>query len=205
MKKLSKLSWKLTKRPENMRNFILKLKKLKGPDYIRWPLPNVFLGVTAEKQEQADIRIPILLSIPAETHFVSCEPMLGPVDLSLCLPNFLDFSYTTAPARLDWVICGGESGPKARPMHPDWARTLRDLCEESQTPFFFKQWGEWVNCLQTDTEFNPCKSHQAWMMEDGIVMGETKNLTEAVLIHKIGKKKAGRLLDGQTWDEFPNE
>lgn len=141
----------LTKRPEN----VMPLMKRVG-----WGLPfppNVWLGVTAENQEQANKRIPILLSIPAAKHFVSIEPMLGPVELGVIHHadahiDALHGQYNTYPDgqwieksinKLDWVICGGESGAKARPMHPDWVRSVRDQCESASMPFFFKQWGTW--------------------------------------------------------------
>jgi len=119
-----------------------------------WPLPNVWFGVTAENQEQADKRIPILLQIQAAVRFVSVEPMLGPVDLTdLQIPyevdprgfNFNaltendDDHYYNHHAKLDWVICGGESGPNARPMQQEWARSLRDQCVAAGVPFFLKQ------------------------------------------------------------------
>ena len=123
-----------------------------------WPLPNVWHGVTAENQAMADERIPILLDTPAAKRFVSVEPMLGPVDLT-CInyPDAVDHEVglldalrgmscdddPTHPA-LDWVIAGGESGPHARPMHPDWVRSLRDQCKAARVPYFFKQWGEWA-------------------------------------------------------------
>lgn len=127
-------------------------------------LPNVWLGVTAENQARADERIPILLSIPAAVRFVSVEPMLGPVDLTTVIDRHTDhftfgvsresYLYTNVlighqcfkggylpHQKLDWVICGGETGPSARPMHPDWARSLRDQCKADSVPFFFKSWG----------------------------------------------------------------
>ncbi|NCC51355.1 MAG: phage Gp37/Gp68 family protein, partial [Spartobacteria bacterium] len=105
-------------------------------------LPNVWIGVTAENQRQADARIPHLLRTPAAVRFVSCEPMIGEIDLNEreCLIDKRRFKYTIG-RYLDWVICGGESGPGARPMNPEWARSLRDQCVSSGTPFFFKQWG----------------------------------------------------------------
>ena len=131
-----------------------------------WPLPNVWLGVSVENQKWADIRIPALLDTPAAVRFLSCEPLLGPVDLKLPVdhstherdhidgtpwPQCLDCSTEettvdwTIPdgPRLHWVIVGGESGPKARAMHPDWARSLRDQCAAADVPYFFKQWGGW--------------------------------------------------------------
>jgi protein gp37 len=142
----------LTKRPENM----LKFWQWKRAQHcINWqPKANVWIGVTAENQEQANKRIPILLQIPASKRFVSIEPMLGPVELGVIHYadghiDALNGSYNSYPdgkwtqksiAKLDWVICGGESGPKARPMHPDWVRSVRNQCQSAGTPFFFKQW-----------------------------------------------------------------
>jgi protein gp37 len=96
----------------------------------RWPLPNVWVGVSAEDQQRADQRIPYLLDTPAVVRFVSAEPLLGPVNLS-----------AVPIAQLDWLIVGGESGPGARPMHPQWARDLRDQAISAGVAFFFKQWG----------------------------------------------------------------
>ena len=93
-----------------------------------WPLPNVWVGVTAEDQQRADERIPLLLKIPAAVRFVSVEPMLEEID---------DFGMT----RFDWLICGGETGPGARPMDISWARRLRDRCAAAGVPFFFKKPG----------------------------------------------------------------
>lgn len=140
----------LTKRPEKMSDCFLGNGGLK-------PLPNLWLGVTAENQEQADKRIPILLRTPAAKRYVSIEPMLGPVDLMNVTQSLSSgpavvsgsvlghtdghlFSPRGAAGRgLDWVICGGESGPGARPMHPTWARSLRDQCQAAGVPFFLKQ------------------------------------------------------------------
>jgi len=97
-------------------------------------LPNVCWGVIAEDQQRADERIPVLLDCPAALRFASCEPLLGPVDLSAHIGR----------TGLDWVIAGGETGQAARPMHPDWVRSLRDQCYAASVPLFFKAWGEWV-------------------------------------------------------------
>ena len=132
-----------------------------------WPLPNVWLGVSAEDQSRANDRIPDLLATPAAVRFVSAEPLIGPIDFDDLRPahnplrgdpfpltgrqvwpsarGYLDSANATAafgPA-LDWVIVGGESGPGARPMHPQWARDIRDQCATANVPFFFKQWGLW--------------------------------------------------------------
>jgi protein gp37 len=130
----------LTKRPRRMKRWMEWAKHAPhdlAPIRDTWPLPNVWLGVTAEDQHRADDRIPVLLSIPAAVHFVSVEPMLGPIDLS---------------HPIDWVIAGGESGPGARPMHTDWVRSLRDQCVKSDTPFFLKGWGELLPHGQVGTQ-----------------------------------------------------
>lgn len=147
------LDWLLlTKRPQNIKRFLP--SEWDGGSW-GGPWPNVWLGTTVENQEEADRRIPHLLSVPAKVHFLSCEPLLGEVDLTnIRLPNgdFLNAMtgeihdpQTGCVVReidpLDWVICGGESGPNARPMHADWARSLRDQCKASCVAFFMKQMG----------------------------------------------------------------
>ena len=157
----------LTKRPKRMAEFIDLLQRDKGPDFRRWPLPFVWLGVTAENQARADERIPILLQIPAAVRFVSIEPMLGPISTRIHTPitgpgspqpaappswNVIDtltrYNGTQdhkgrgaghVGPKLGWVICGGETGPGARPMELSWARDLRDQCKASGVPFFFKK------------------------------------------------------------------
>lgn len=141
---------------------------------IPWPLPNVWLGVTAENQARADERIPILLQTPAAVRFASIEPMLGPVELEANLGEShwwcpaceaeadpIQVTYNErhdlcgSPAEerggIDWVIVGGETGPGARPMHPDWVRRLRDQCQDAGVPFFFKGWGEWAPEIEGNT------------------------------------------------------
>ena len=147
-----------------------------------WPLPNVWLGVSVENQRAADERIPLLLQTPAAVRFLSCEPLLGPVDLKPYLEPYIRTKHdgskrgtVWADPGIDWIIVGGESGPGARPMHPDWVRSIRDQCKAAEVPFFFKQWGEWK---------------LSWMA------GEYQWM-------RVGKKAAGRLLDGRTWDELP--
>ena len=118
-----------------------------------WPLPNVWIGVSVEDQKAADERIPMLLQIPAAIRFISAEPLLGPIELNKYDKELginwltgLDENYPEEGInmKLDWVIAGGESGKNknVRPMHPDWARGLRDQCKAAGVPFFFKQWGE---------------------------------------------------------------
>lgn len=155
-------------------------------------LPNVWLGTSVENQNAADERVRHLLETPAAVRFLSCEPLLGPVDLEFTVqfehPDNEGYG-ALAIKGIDWIIAGGESGPNARPMHSDWVEGLRDQCEEYRVPFFFKQWGEWVPFNQTDT----FPGHKT----ESINMG---NIT----CWRVGKKKAGRLLDGQEWNQFPD-
>lgn len=156
-----------------------------------WPLPNVWLGVTAENQEQADKRIPVLLQCPAAVRFVSIEPMLGAVALDLAC--WRGGAEVFPMRQLGWVICGGESGPGARPMHPDWARSLRDQCQAANVPFLFKQWGEWGPADQLQWMPGADKPPHAYqILQDG-----------GMAWARVGKKAAGRLLDGRTWDQMP--
>lgn len=162
------------------------------------PPANVWIGTTVEDQERADQRIPELLKIPAKVRFLSCEPLLGPVDLSLWLPDQDADQDTTAfhsfhhpEDSLHWIIAGGESGPRARPSNPDWFRSLRDQCQAAGVPFFFKQWGEWLPMSQDSDPMAKASHASRELLHGGI---ETR---------LIGKKAAGRVLDGRTWDQFP--
>ena len=192
-----------------------------GPDadawHWSWPLLNVWLGVSVEDQHWADIRIPALLDTPAAVRWISAEPLLGPVDLNPYLwltgPStagpFYDHAgrrrggggvggqtFTSVPARdLQWVVTGGESGPGSRPMRPEWALSLRDQCSAAGVAFFHKQWGEWghLDHLPEATFMDLDVAHGAslWAaFPDGMV--------------RVGKKRAGRLLDGRTHDEYPD-
>ncbi len=188
-----------------------------------FPLKNIWLGVTAENQKRADERIPILLQIPAAVRFISIEPMLGPVDLTCIIIdpahgieffggtvtysisanvlrgkqflNGLGGVITKDYKRIDWVICGGETGPKARPMHPEWVRSLRDQCQAAGTPFFFKQWGEWAPIPTKDVPVIGCA--------DGGRFHDGPNPSRGLAMYRVGKKAAGNLIDGQEWRKFP--
>jgi len=144
-----------------------------------WP-PNVWLGTTVECQEWADIRIPILLEFPALVRFISCEPLLGSIDLRPWIKS------------IQWVIAGGESGLKSRPMNPMWVREIRDQCINQGVPFHFKQWGHWhpENRLDLDNDLR--------------VIQLTEPSGHEFRMVALGKKKSGRILDGETWDEFPS-
>lgn len=183
-----------------------------------WPLPNVWLGVSVESQQWADIRIPALLNTPAAMRWLSCEPLLGPVNLARYtgelsgLPGDWD-------RLIDWVVVGGESGPKARPMHPDWPRKLRDQCAEAGVPYFFKQWGEYGELPRTlpsgayDYRNGVTVADDGTVYQDGDLSypdgpryGEALRAGHAGRLHymhRIGKKHAGRELDGRTHDEYP--
>ena len=201
-----------------------------GPDVDNpRPLPNVWLGVSVEDQKRADERIPDLLATPAAVRWLSMEPLLGPVDLASVNGGWFYQNVLTghrwhdAPdgvlsptdnngGRLDWIVVGGESGPGARPMHPEWARRLRDQCEAAGVPFLFKQWGEWVPVCGAvdgwDIGDDPEQSrfdHRDW--ENG-KWGDAYrpawcDETEDDTVFRVGKKRAGRFLDGKTHDDFP--
>lgn len=180
-----------------------------------WPLPNVWLGVSAERQQEADERIPDLLATPAAIRFVSAEPLLGPLGLK-CIPwaasdrGFVDAltgktQHDETRARypdrypdvrgLDWVIVGGESGPGARPMHPDWARAIRDQCAAAGVPFFFKQWGDWAPWDDDN-----------WSLPagvDDVAARDSVRLVNGTEFLCVGKKRAGRRLDGVEHNAMP--
>lgn len=188
------------------------------------PPPNVWLGVSVEDQAAADDRIPLLLRTPAAKRFLSCEPLLGPMDISPWLwgrsgdevcsdcPKDADCicgmqtRRTMALPTIDWVICGGESGKGARPMHPDGPRQLRDQCKSAAVPFFFKQWGE-----HEPAEFDSAgQQGEAWRKTPSgrrfwLVYELGKRPPEIDEIHfsAVGKKRAGRLLDGREHNGMP--
>ncbi len=206
----------------------------------QWPLPNVWLGVSVENQKAADERISLLLQTLAAVRFISAEPLLGPVNVD---PWFIDRDFQCSgfiPAEradnpycqcgghesdpchhspaglLDWVIVGGESGPGARPMHPEWARSLRDQCIAAGVPFFFKQWGEWLP-WEFDGGYAELKSQAGKLMDrhglpDEDAEAERRGWKfselfdqdgEIVGWQRVGKKAAGHLLDGAEWHQMP--
>jgi len=157
---------------------------------MQWPWPNVWLGATIVNQDEADRDIPKLLDVPARVRFLSMEPLLGPVSLRGHLRSMGNCG-PGGPAwvpGIDWVIVGGESGPGARPMSPDWARSLRDQCESAEVPFLFKQWGEWLPMLG---------------QADGVPVREKVTTPDGWVMGHAGKRAAGRLLDTRTWDGVP--
>lgn len=163
-----------------------------------WPLPNLWLGVSAEDQRRADERIPDLLATPAAIRFVSAEPLLGPIDFMKSWEVKNGLLRLAFPA-LDWIIVGGESGKGARPMHPDWARAIRDQCAAAGTTFFFKQWGEWLSALGWYPDHPVSLELKAW---HGAGWREVEGSDDNYMA-RIGKARAGRLLDGVTHDAMP--
>lgn len=186
---------------------------------------NVWLGATVVNQEEGDRDIPKLLQLPARVRFLSIEPMLGPVSLDDCVEgrgtgdehHFSCLSLDGLPpeddpwhgAVVDWVICGGESGPNARPMHPDWVRSLRDQCQAAGVPFLFKQWGEHVPGELTNEEQGcPWRQFQngdhCWGISESLALKKGEALPD-IDYFMVGKKRAGRTLDGKTHTEFPGK
>jgi protein gp37 len=187
-----------------------------------WPLPSVWLGVSVEDQATADERIPVLLETPAALRWISAEPLLGPVDLTTVEPTYDAAGELTSfiqaipdptdpcdKNHIDWVVVGGESGPNSRPMHPDWARSLRDQCQAAGVPFLFKQWGSCLPCSwdgEDETGRTGCyiidEEHSS---VDYDVLGKGRPVSgsggDFVRFHH---KNTGRLLDGREWNEFPS-
>jgi protein gp37 len=157
-----------------------------------WPLRNLWIGVSVEDQQRANLRIPALIDTPAWIRWLSCEPLLGPVDLARTDKD------TLVDGGIDWVVVGGESGPGARPMHPDWARNLRDQCRFATVPFFFKQWGEWAPAPSNYGPDVPARARPSTRL---VFTGPTD--VDGQILLRRGKKAAGRELDGRTWDEYP--
>lgn len=236
------LDWLLlTKRPQNIAKML--------PDQFGLPAwgkgwPNVWLGTTAENQTEADRRIPHLLAVPAAVRFLSMEPLFGPVDLTEISEHRPDLVASVVYdalrgtgglhgpiGKIDWVIVGGESGPHARAMHPDWARSLRDQCAAAGVPFLMKQWGEWLPLNQTplgadDAYYHPapeadpelsrrCKYDSLCLSADGAdwPTGSANQFhripagafggPDHMQFFRIGKSRAGRLLDGVEHNGFP--
>jgi protein gp37 len=169
------LDWLLlTKRPQYIQRMV--------PWRDQWPR-NVWLGTSVENQRTAEQRLPHLLSVPAAVRFLSCEPLLGPLDLQTWF-NREGFHP------IDWVIAGGESGPASRPMHPDWAAGLLRQCQRVNVPFHFKQWGHWA---PVELLVNPPPATLLRLSNE-----------RPVSMVRAGKKLTGRILEGTTWDGLPH-
>lgn len=214
----------LTKRPERMRDYLSQERPsildeaLLRDDFLHgwhsrlafvqkeglhgWPLPNVWLGVSVEDQRHA-MRIPHLLDTPASVRFISAEPLLGPLEIQ----NYLNkLGRCNA---LDWVIVGGESGPGSRPMHPDWARGLRDQCQAAGVPFFFKQWGDWApgECAKSSpsgTEKTASYYADSWAFSK-ITRKQSEELhrDDEPTLYLLGKRNIHHSIDGEMHNAMP--
>ncbi|WP_290906313.1 phage Gp37/Gp68 family protein [Aquabacterium sp.] len=226
-----RLDWLLlTKRIGNVKKMLpSNTSNDDATDFARlWP--NVWLGATIVNQQEADRDIPKLLATPAAVRFLSMEPLLGRVDLRqwIGLECRHESGYMEADtgatvcrecdeaALIDWVIVGGESGTKARPMHPDWARSLRDQCKAAGVPLLFKQWGEWLPWTQfcdsgiddppEQTRFDTREwNGETWGDVGRPMWCDSKDglIDDMQCVGRVGKKAAGRLLDGVTHDGYP--
>ena len=214
------LDWLLlTKRPQNI--------AVRSP--VSWYLDgfpsNVWIGTSVENQEAAEERIPELLKIPAKVRFLSCEPLLGAVDLSKWL--WVDMPGHPRLGRIHWVIVGGESGQQqgVRPMHPEWVLRLLNQCVEAEVPFFFKQWGAWLPKSITQVK-------KEWVLERSmelirsttvdstrkadigkvsyhaipspVVIGDGDEWVTVPILERVGKSAAGNVLSGETWEQVPS-
>jgi len=170
--------WKLITRTPNL-DWLLLTKRPHAigklvPWKDQWP-DNVWLGTTAEDQKWADTRVPELIKHPAKVRFLSCEPLLGALNLEPWLAH-----------KINWVIAGGESGGKSRPTNPAWVRSLRDQCEQRSVPFHFKQWGNWA-------PLNEVREN-----------ARVKQFASGERLVRMAKRSAGRSLDGRVWDGAPS-
>lgn len=233
----------LTKRPERMAEYLMErdplfltdrsmaigqqmnaLRGLRVDEAVAavLPLPNVWLGTSVEDQATADARIPHLLRCPAAVRFLSCEPLLGPVDFAQWM--LVQGGRTVDPRDTEvvmpgihWVITGGESGPKARPMHPDWARGLREQCNAAGVPLFFKQWGAWSPTYQHTMLFSghggELVCYETISSTDRKAIGSmsyhaypvvyTAGPARVEVMRKSNKHASGNVLDGATHQEWP--
>lgn len=214
----------LTKRSERMREYVKQMqdrwllieqiasdmghnpRELDAFDWLanKHFLRNVWLGVSTEDQTRADERIPHLLDTPAAVRFVSAEPLLGPIDFDQFMPNF-----DSQLKCIDWIIVGGESGKGARPMHPQWARDIRDQCKAAGTAFFFKQWGEW--CPGENCDYPAIRSERVASLFGNTWdyatltprQSEEMHIDDAPDLYRAGKARAGHMLDGIEHNAMP--
>lgn len=215
-----RLDWLLlTKRVGNVAHQV-------WPRWMQQGFPlNVWIGATMVDQGEVDRDARKLLALPAPVHFISYEPALGPIDVAPWLRPYCDAGSRPHPdgggvtcsrcggtggcGGLSWVIAGGESGPRARPAHPEWFRSLRDQCMAADVPFLFKQWGEWREPVEGEpysTAMGRAQERPAFIVAlDGTVhcFENERTTSGGKVMLRIGKKAAGRLLDGRTHDGFP--
>lgn len=230
--------WALIEQTHHLDWLLLTKRADKMAEWARqygWP-SNAWAGVTVENQEMADLRIPLLLQVPAAVRFVSAEPLLGPVDLDKlwchrcgtdehvrfeapaqpwCVEcdsevggaGWLDGCASVKQPGISWLIAGGESGPNARPSHPDWFRSLRDQCQRAGVPFFFKQWGEWAPgerrvsvhdhraVSRRDGKTGEPTGVNVWT-GDGSAYTAWEQRDDMAMVSRVGRTAAGHLLDG---------
>jgi protein gp37 len=240
----------LTKRPERMHSYLashdigarwaLAADKLRpgnmaparvAVDWSNRGLPNVWLGVSVEDQARADERIPLLAQTPAALRFVSFEPLLSRVETPFLSMHLDEDGNWRKGGAIGWAIVGGESGHGARPMHPAWARSLRDQCTAAGVPYFFKQWGAWLpgendhysshsreqsiahwqdGGWGARKTLNPRENYVMWSADGTPHAGGSRGVggdyfDVAAWASRVGKRAAGRLLDGRTWNQFPGD
>jgi len=189
----------LTKRPERLLQLLQETPPEGLQDLNSTNFPHVIVGISAEDQKAAEERMPLLMQVPlAPTQrFVSAEPLIGPLDLSAWINE------------IGWVIAGGESGSHARPMHPDWPRRLRDQCADANIAYHFKQWGEWSTAEPAERETITVIENDTTLYRLGPPRAKTKRSERLTLqgttFYRVGRKKAGRLLDGEYWNARPGK
>ncbi|NBB37676.1 DUF5131 family protein [Sphingobium yanoikuyae] len=193
----------LTKRPERFAAYFADLPRRQsdmechaGMDWFKDIPANWWFGISAEDQTRYDQRWPVLAQLPAQVRWISAEPLLGHIDI---------LAHATQP---NWVVAGGESGPGARPMHPDWARSLRDQCAAVGVAFLFKQWGSWVSIYDRDhddPDWQSCPRPGDWNRKRylNFAGGQGFHGDKLNMMRNVGKKAAGRLLDGVQHDGMP--
>ena len=209
----------LTKRPDSAKRYF----DSRDAQFGHEGRSNLWLGTTVCNQEEAGEKIPVLLETPAAGRFVSIEPMLGSIDLRHCIvdsngypvgdidslvgihsfPPVADGPSECSCNKIDWVICGGETGPRARPVHPDWVRSLRDQCLYAKKPFFFKQWGEWEQADDDNLGLNVQNRIIEYDGTDSTNWTIDQHTRLSTMMVRVGKSVAGNELDGQTWEQIP--
>lgn len=193
----------LTKRPENINKYIPETWKKNTP-------ANVMFGTSVVDQETANKMIPELWKVKGK-HFLSCEPLMGAIDFMAVLDNykmagFSDTYKKRGLSGIEWVIVGGESGPKSRPMHPDWANDIMQSCKSAEVPFFFKQWGEWLPFYDRDIQdpdWRNIPEETKSVKRINLAGGHGFHGERVVYFKSVGKKEAGAMLDGKEYKQTP--
>jgi protein gp37 len=187
----------LTKRPREAYIWLTKAIEKYAPEFTAHLMDHIWFGVTVENADMCAARVPILQQLPVQKRFVSCEPLLGPVNLN--------FWLDTPEPMIDWIIAGGESGPGARPTHPDWVGKLQATARVYGIPFLFKQWGEWSPTGESARQI--AIDREGRIAEDvrdsATYPPDAQSSDGWQTMYKVGKQKAGRLFDGTLCDDFP--